>query len=329
VPLTPLSVARCVPQTLGVGNSAYDPQVNETPETLHHYTTASGLQGIFAPKPINGFPRVPTERSLTLWASDARYLNDSQELSFAANTLADAMLDCVARDDANHKDRITNLAERIRVGNFTDPNPGIDQTAHTAYITSFCSRADLLSQWRGYGANGYSIEFPVDVLKSFLVPAMRAGNESIGYLGASQLFPVHYKLDESIIEAAAEAIVHPASYSGAAVEKAVECLAQFKHDAFEEEQEWRLIYSAGHQYTACDFRPSPTGMLIPYMQLRYTPFNLYEPERDTAYPGKLVESVWVGPSPEQELRVESVTRMLNQLTFGDIHVTHSPTPYRG
>ncbi|NHU42782.1 DUF2971 domain-containing protein [Rhodococcus sp. A14] len=302
--------------------------MTEIPATLHHYTTASGLQGIFAPKPIKGFPNVPSERSLTLWASDARYLNDSQELSFAADALADAMLDCAAHHDAAHKARIAGLAKRIRAGDFTDPNPSIGQTAHTAYVTSFSSRADLLSQWRGYGANGYSIEFPVDILKQFLVPAFRAGNESIGFLGGSQLFPVHYKLDESIIEAAAEEIVHPTSYSSA-VQNAVECLAQFKHDAFEEEQEWRLIYSAGHNYTACDFRPSPTGMLIPYLQLRLTPFHLHDPARETAYPGKLVESIWVGPSPEQELRVESVTRMLNQLSFGDVRVTHSPTPYRG
>lgn len=296
------------------------------PETLHHYTTAAGLLGIFEPRAFSGWPNVPTTRSLTLWASDARYLNDSEELVYAAEALADAMLGSVDRNDAVHSARIKELSNRVRQGNFIDPN--VDNSLHTAYVTSFCSKPDLLSQWRGYGANGYSIEFPMDLLKAFMVPAIRAGDKSVGFIGGSRLFPVRYGIDKEIIKTAAYEIAQRENYAGA-VRKVVECLAQFKNPAFEAEDEWRLIWSSGHDYTACDYRISSSGMIIPYLQLRYTPFNMYNPSPDYRYNGKLVNSVLVGPSPDQGLRSESVFKMLRQRSFHDVSVEMSQTRFRG
>ncbi|MGN5240806.1 DUF2971 domain-containing protein [Rhodococcus sp. SJ-3] len=293
----------------------------DMPETLHHYTTATGLMGIFAPRRFEGW-EIPETRSLTLWATDARYLNDAKELTFAAEILATAMSELVDHAEAAHATRIHELANRVRKGDFVDPN--VDNSPHTAYVTSFCEEPDLLSQWRGYGGNGYSIEFPAEILKSFKVPTM-----GVGFLDGSQLFKVRYKIDHSFIETAAKEIVNPSNYAGA-VRRIVECLAQFKHPAFEAETEWRLIYSAGHDYTKSDFRISADGMLIPYLQLRCTPYtNLYDPTDDFLYSGKLVESVWVGPSPDQKLRAESLARMLRQWSFSDVRVETSETPFRG
>lgn len=299
------------------------------PETLHHYTTAAGLLGIFEPKPFSAAPPSVSIRSLSLWASDARYLNDSKELSYAAESLADAMLDLVGPDDAAHTARIHDLAANVRQGNFIDP--AWNDSLHSAYVTSFCGRPDLLSQWRGYGAGGYSIGFPTELLNAFMVPLGR--NDSSGSGGAkafsssdSWLFPVQYTLDESIIERVAHEIVAPDNYRSA-VRRTVECLAQFKHPAFEAEEEWRLIWSSGSDRISCDYRISPSGMLIPYLQLRYTPSYMAAP--GLRYEGKLVESVWVGPSPDQKLRAESVSRMLRQRSFPDVAVEMSPTPFRG
>lgn len=294
------------------------------PATLWHYTTGAGLLGIFEPRGFDGW-KVPPERSLSLWASDARYLNDSEELTYAAATLAEAMVGCVDRSDTDHAARIDALAERAKEGVFVDPD--VDDARHTAYVSSFCSEGDLLSQWRGYGSNGYSIEFPTEVLKAFKVPAMRAGNQAAGYVDGSMLYRVRYGLDEALIEEYAREIVKRENYYGA-VRMVVECLAQFKHPAFEAENEWRLISSSGHDYTACDYRVSPSGMLIPYLQLRFTPYNMLEPTPDYRYDGLVVKRVRVGPSPQQELRAESVTRMLRQRSFPDIKVENSLTPYR-
>ena len=47
------------------------------PSTLFHYTTATGLLGILG--------------SSTLWASDVRFLNDSQEAIYAQDLVANAV----------------------------------------------------------------------------------------------------------------------------------------------------------------------------------------------------------------------------------------------
>lgn len=304
------------------------PSVTVTPPpTLHHYTTAAGLLGVFEPVGLVGFPGVPKTRSLCLWSSDARYLNDSQELSYAAAVLADAIMDLSDSSDADHHVRMQALAGRVRKLDFSDPE--VDDTAHTAYVTSFCAEGNLLSQWRGYGVGGYSIEFPSDVLQAFQVPAFRAGNQSVGYLSGSRLYPVRYGLkDTSDIEEAAQQIVAPENYLGA-VRRVVECLAKYKHPDFEQEQEWRLICSFGHEYTACDYRVSPTGMLIPYVQLRFTPYDLHDPTEGNQYTGEVVKTVRVGPGSDQKLRAESVRRMLNQRSFRDASVKESGTPFRG
>lgn len=69
-------------------------------------------------------------------------------------------------------------------------------------------------------------------------------------------------------------------------------------------------------------------MLIPYLPLRFTPYRLEDPSEEP-YGGPIAESVWVGPSPDQPLRAESATRMLRQLSFDDVRVETSKTPFRG
>ena len=191
--------------------------------------------GIFEPRDFRGW-KVPTTRSLTLWATDARYLNDAQELTFAAKDLAEALRDVVDRSDADHAKRIDDMAGRIGIGNFLDREDG--ETTHSAYVTSFCKKPDLLSQWRGYGANGYSIEFPTQVLKKFKVPVMEQAEPDLGtaFLGGIELARVQYKIDRAFIEREAERVVKATDYLSA-FRITLECLAQFKHPAFEEEQE--------------------------------------------------------------------------------------------
>jgi len=79
---------------------------------------------------------------------------------------------------------------------------------------------------------------------------------------------------------------------------------------FQEEQEWRLLVSLEETSTRSSFRVSAQGMLISYLPLRFTPYQLNEPSEDTCYRGLIAKSVWVGPSPDRQLRAESVTRML-------------------
>ncbi|MFT2091501.1 DUF2971 domain-containing protein [Paraglaciecola sp. 2405UD69-4] len=101
---------------------------------LYHYTSAQGLEGIVS--------------NANLWATDYRFLNDSREMKDGLDVVYKALIDreeVVLQELAIYlKEHSENLTEFL-----------------TPYIISFCSKHDLLSQWRAYSnqSEGYCIEF--------------------------------------------------------------------------------------------------------------------------------------------------------------------------
>jgi hypothetical protein len=95
---------------------------------IHHYTTASSLQSII-------------ERH-ALWATDARYLNDSRELVHAEKLIATALREA--------ESRISNIwASRFISEAIVHSKPLlIFGEPLDIFVVSFCSDNDLLSQWR-------------------------------------------------------------------------------------------------------------------------------------------------------------------------------------
>ncbi|MET8430087.1 DUF2971 domain-containing protein [Nocardia sp. NPDC004860] len=298
------------------------------PDSLYHYTTAAGLLGILEPVPntedLGLAIDTTSERSFSLWATDARYLNDSAELTHAADKLAGAIINELQHvDDGDRKERLRQLAEQIRKGDFTEDDGQVTRLTHTAYVACFCTDGDLLSQWRGYGANGggYSVEFDSKVLRDILVPALRAGSTTVGYQIGTNLVKVNYDLDDQELRAAAKQIVE--SDPGWELSRAVGVLAQFKHDAFSEEDEWRLIHPAGDFYAPLQFRPGPNG-IVPFIKLiRPQPFD------SRVFVPSAIKSVTVGPGPDQSLREEAVRQLLAQRGFFDTEVKPSRATYKG
>src|ERR1700730_1271189 len=96
---------------------------------LYHYTSAGGLLGII--------------ESGTLWASDCRFLNDATELSYSTEQLLAAL--STLEDDTMGPE-----------SGFILPGVVEHLTAETfrVHVVCFCEDGDLLSQWRGYGADG-------------------------------------------------------------------------------------------------------------------------------------------------------------------------------
>lgn len=100
------------------------------PDTLYHYTTISGFMGILD--------------SGSLWATDARYMNDSSELKFGIQYMKEETL-ARAKDPWMHY-----LLESV----FSDAM----HEGRRLATASYCADGDLLSQWRAYsGHAGYSI----------------------------------------------------------------------------------------------------------------------------------------------------------------------------
>lgn len=94
------------------------------PDRLYHYTTLDALQSIID--------------QCAFRASDARYLNDASELSYASNLIEEVLDECL-----NQKPGVKEVLPDLR-----DFSIGEERSP---YVACFCEEKDLLSQWRGYG----------------------------------------------------------------------------------------------------------------------------------------------------------------------------------
>ena len=305
--------------------------MSDEPVTLHHYTTAAGLLGILEPVYLSSiweaeeeFKDLPREQSFSLWATDARYLNDWGELDFAAAALAsaiDARLDDV---EPERRDSLVTLAAQLRQHDYTADVHWTRGGVHAAYITCFCEEGDLLGQWQGYAANGggYSLEFHTEELKQMWGPFMSDSREEFAYNQGTILRPINYGLDEGAFAAAAAEIVE--SSDDYAMFMCVHTLVQFKDDAFSAEREWRAINVVPESQMFCKFRTTLNGRVIPYS--RFFRLQTGAPF-DPAEARSAIKSVKVGPGLDQKLRAEAVRKLLDQRGFQDTEVTTSKITY--
>ena len=230
-------------------------------EILYHYTSAVGLESIL--------------RQRCLRATDTAFLNDWQEVIFAAEPLIEQMevlLGSVRQDDAINNpqqrtrsiivDSALNAIRRfVRLdAQIPAANPG-QYIDGATYVTCFCEDHDQLGQWRGYGQGGYSIGFRKDGLTKL----------------HRQLRKVLY--GKSGRDATCEEIIehfrsrrlggHPGTYGYFdALNLCMPRLAAVKHGAFEQEIEWRLIVSSyDMSHHPVQVRTSPR--LTPYVELDF------------------------------------------------------------
>ena len=92
----------------------------DAPPLKYHYTDSAGLLGIIE------------EGECLFRASDVRFLNDSEELRYAASQFEQWLL-------LRHQRTLPT-----EIGQLLDSEPGI-------YVVCLSERRDSLSQWRAYG----------------------------------------------------------------------------------------------------------------------------------------------------------------------------------
>ena len=116
-------------------------------ESLYHYTDLNGLLGIVG--------------SHQLWLTDARYSNDEEEMDYGYDT-ADKVIESLRlgadAQKVQYLDLVTNNLE--------------SSESESVFVCCFCTKGDLLSQWRSYAANGtgVSLEFNWDKFSWFTGP---------------------------------------------------------------------------------------------------------------------------------------------------------------
>jgi hypothetical protein len=271
----------------------------QIPTVLYHYTTGAGLIGIVENK--------------ELWATRATFVNDAKEFwhafDIAAKYLQGSLRDECPMDAGT-------LGAMVREISHPVDGPWF-------FITSFSANGDLLSQWRAYGRPGDSYSLGLSFKE------MESATRKLGW----SIQPCVY--DEATKRRLIEHTLRLmfAAWSGTQfgymqpIERAWQLLVNYlgpvalllKHEAFKEEQEWRLVSPWTEPNSGkVKHRPGRRA-IIPYIA-----FPLPADEK-----GSVFHSVYVGPGAPEAVRggggVRSLFWAQGVKLPGDIRV--SPTPY--
>lgn len=263
------------------------------PETIYHYTTQKGILGIIPDR--------------TMWATQAHFLNDKNEVFLTFKLLEKELRRMVSESrSAEHRSLLNEIRHNLS---------NVDQT-HICTV-SFCESGDLLSQWRGYAAQGkgYALGFDLPKLSNIAKQQNFVVWPCV-YNPVLQLELVKYLIDCWIEKFSEKMIDHEKMIREINV-SICKLAPIIKDESFIEEQEWRLVSSATGKEKNMAFREGMFS-LIPYLN-----FNL----RDKDYKDCITKIV-VGPSPHTDLAVNSLSMFLKQNKLPNVEIVTSRIPYR-
>jgi len=267
---------------------------------LYHYTTYAGFLGII--------------KSTKLWATNIHYLNDFEEFKHGlgiAKRIAIRRASVATSQDKPLFDRLASVVEQY-------------EKVHL-FVSSFTENGDILSQWRGYSSNG-------GVSLGFAFPDLQRIAGKNGFRLIKCIYDDHEKevIAEEFIDDALTRFARtngsPQSLDNIAYSYMglyIPVATAFKHKAFAEESEWRLVsHMISQNDPRIDVRATST-MLIPYFEVD---LNL---DTDPMGLRKIgLERLIVGPSREQSnvSNAAGIACARHGIYLGDIR--HSFAPYR-
>lgn len=274
---------------------------------IYHYTTIAGLKGIIE---SNGF-----------WASDNRFMNDTEELRHGFELVRNVVKELGSRERLpNFKSILTAIFDIL-------PKPH----ENSNLITCFSLSRDSLEQWRGYGPSGgiciglgransdevSPLIDPPDLLLHRVTYAKRA--KIVRLISIIRRFRQQYIKDRKAMECWPDD--HDNNYTERLSHSLTFASVLFKNDAFRSEQEVRYVITPAHASRFTDgmqFRASSVG-LIPYVNTAG-----YGPQ-DKRLP---ISEVIVGPSPHQDVIAGSLAKFLKAKGYHDVQVELSNVPFR-
>lgn len=238
----------------------------DRPPILYHFTPVSGFLSIL--------------KDQCLWATDARYFNDSSELQFIGEVAAEVGIDLLSKATSSAARVVVAWVTGGAVASGTYGHlPTRLRFARDVFVASLSESWQVLSQWRAYAADGagYAIGFEGGFdwrIKS---------TESDSDQARARLVKVIYDrgeqkelirpLLENVVAAlnrcseSSEEIEHATFSASGSLAWALERLAVVcKNPGFREEKEWRLVASNPFVHGNIHFRTGRFG-LTPYVQL--------------------------------------------------------------
>lgn len=307
---------------------------SKAPVTLHHYTSTSGLYGIASQG--------------VLHCTGVQHLNDSTEGEYGAELLKKVVGDSIGKCNQTSTEDVRFAVRTLQQIILLQYDELRNSAKH--FVSCFCEDKDLLSQWRGYGQRGgYCINFDTHGL-FFYMNHISPANDHVfaaDNTREARLKKVVYKEEtqHSVLDGALNIIITNYTnllknieltgmnflqaygvngtggfarlideYANFAANKFLEYTARFKHPAFAEEREWRLVHKRGSSdLEGVKFRVA-SDRLIPYIECAFI--------KERAF-----ESVTCGP-PFSELAAQTTRDFLKSVGLGDKPVHNSYVPLR-
>jgi hypothetical protein len=284
---------------------------------LWHYTDFAGLNGI-----VNG----------TMWASNLRFLNDTQEFRYAVE-IAMKVLSEELRNDGDHfKSMLASL--RKFMGGYA---------GNEFYVISFSQKEDDLAQWRGYGTDGrpsFAVGFDPKTLEEkaadadFSLHRVLYEDDEIARSLAAELLPLIQLVRKHL---AANPSITPKKFTDYVAPgiliTMLPILPRYKHPKFKVEEEWRLIRRQPilkqTPFLELKFRQKGS-LVVPYYEL---PLHELAQQQHVLSKGHTVESpigaITIGPTPHQAELEFAVGEMTSRNGLHTVmSVRHSEIPYR-
>lgn len=253
---------------------------------LHHYCSLDSFLGIVS--------------SRSVWASNARFLNDYEEIEGAREVIA------------SNLDQIEKRINRMR--GRTEVMAALDQLiagSWRVHVISFSRAADRLSQWRAYAEGGRGVCIGFD----------RTDLQSLGFRLGDVIYGSSMMLDAAMswcVEAASTGGRKEAGKQDL-YRSLVHLVAMAKSEEFVEEVETRLVIFDEDNDRAGPLRFRRSGLFI------------------TSYRPVLLESIWgtalrelcLGPALTDRDTKASLLEFLKESGSNDTLVKNSRATFRG
>jgi len=272
------------------------------PTTLYHYTDFNGLIGIVSTGQI--------------WMGDVFFLNDKKEYLEG--------LDIFNLELAKRKEGYKNDGISVFLNTLGTVEEALKK--QTQFVFSLTEDNDLLSQWRGYTNNGMGVSIGFsssEFLNSFkLLPCIYDRTEQELYVShlfdlALNIFrntPEKNKWDKSNCMNDLELPYWDAiNEAGSKLISTLDvACAIIKNPAFKEEKEWRLI----------SFDDDGLHFV--------SKASFVKPIKKTSFSNNkgIINSIKVGPTPDRDLCVRSIKKLLDCHFTHSVDISMSSIPYR-